>query len=74
MSLLEHSRFHSLLSKITLREGSLREPFPTNENGIGWVQIQQKSLRWEENIQGSPIITGVCDLPSTEVRQVPVRG
>ena len=44
-------------TRITLQEGSLREPCPTNENGIGWVQIQQKSLRWEEHIQGSSIIT-----------------
>ena len=44
-------------TRITLQEGSLREPCPRNENGIGWVQIQQKSLRWEEQIQGSSIIT-----------------
>jgi hypothetical protein len=43
--------------RITLREDSLKESLPTSDNGLGWVQIQQKSLRWEENIQGSTIIT-----------------
>jgi hypothetical protein len=36
---------------------SLKEPLPTSDNGLGWVQIQQKSLRWEEHIQDSTIIT-----------------
>jgi hypothetical protein len=44
-------------TRITLREDSLKESLPTSDNGLGWVQIQQKSLRWEENIQGSTIIT-----------------
>ena len=44
-------------TRITLREDSLKEPLPKSDNGLGWVQIQQKSLRWEELIQGSPIIT-----------------
>ncbi len=43
--------------RITLREDSLNEALPTSDNGLGWVQIQQKSLRWEENIQGSTVIT-----------------
>jgi hypothetical protein len=43
--------------RITLREDSLKEALPTSDNGLGWVQIQQKSLRWEENIQGSTVIT-----------------
>jgi hypothetical protein len=43
--------------RITFREDSLKEVLPTSDNGLGWVQIQQKSLRWEENIQGSTIIT-----------------
>jgi hypothetical protein len=44
-------------TRITLREGSLKEPLPESNNGLGWVQIQQKSSRWEEHIQGSTIIT-----------------
>jgi hypothetical protein len=44
-------------TRITQREGSVKEPLPKSESGLGWVQIQQKSLRWEEHIQGSPIIT-----------------
>jgi hypothetical protein len=44
-------------TRVTLREGSLKEPLPKSDNGLGWVQIQQKSLQWEEHIQGSPIIT-----------------
>jgi hypothetical protein len=43
--------------RITLRENSLKEALPTSDKGLGWVQIQQKSLRWEENIQGSTVIT-----------------
>jgi hypothetical protein len=46
-----------ITTRITLREGSLKEPLPTSDNGLGWVQIQQKSPRWEEHIQGSTIIT-----------------
>jgi hypothetical protein len=45
--------------RITIREDSLKEALPTSDNGLGWVQIQQKSLRWEENIQGSNVITHV---------------
>ena len=30
--------------RITLREDSFKESFPTSDNGMGWVQIQQKSL------------------------------
>jgi hypothetical protein len=44
-------------TRITLREDSLKEPLPKSDNGLDWVQIQQKSLRWEELIQDSPIIT-----------------
>ena len=44
-------------TRITLREGCLKEPLPTSDNGLGWVQIQQKSVRWEEHIQGSTVIT-----------------
>jgi hypothetical protein len=39
-------------TRITLQEGSLKEPLPKSDNDLGWVQIQQKSLRWEEHIQG----------------------
>ena len=30
---------------------------PRGENGLGWVQIQQKSLRWEEITDGSSVVT-----------------
>ena len=53
-------------TRITLQEDSLRESWPTNENGIGWVQIPQKFLRWEEHIQWSFIITD--DVLTTLVR------
>jgi hypothetical protein len=43
--------------RLTFRGDSLKEALPTSNNGLGWVQIQQKSLRWEENIQGSTVIT-----------------
>jgi hypothetical protein len=42
---------------ITLREDYLKESFPTSDNGLDWVQIQQKSLRWEEDVKGSTVIT-----------------
>ena len=51
------SRITDSNTRITLREDSLKRPLPQSDNGLGWVQIQQKSLRWEEHIQGSPIIT-----------------
>ena len=44
-------------TRITLREDSLKEPLPESDNGLGWVQIQQKSLRCQENIHDSTIIT-----------------
>jgi len=44
-------------TRITLREDSLSETLPRNKNGLGWIQIQQKSLRWEEHIRGSSVIT-----------------
>ena len=43
-------------TRITLREDSLKESWPTNENGISWIQIQQ-ALWWKEHIQGSSVIT-----------------
>ncbi len=51
------SRITDSNTRITLREGSLKEPIPKSDNGLGWVQIQQKSIRWEEHIQGLTIIT-----------------
>ena len=38
-------------------EGSLWKTCPKNANGLGWVQIHQKSLHWEEIIKGSSVIT-----------------
>jgi hypothetical protein len=37
-------------TKIQLREGALDKPCPKGEDDLGWVQIQQKSLMWEEKI------------------------
>ena len=44
-------------TRIPLMEGSPGEPWPKDVNGLGWVQIHQKSLQWEEIIDGSSIVT-----------------
>ena len=44
-------------TKIQLREGALDEPCPKGEDDLGWVQIQQKSLIWEEKIGEFSVIT-----------------
>ncbi len=45
-------------TKIQLdREGILSHPRPKGENDLGWVQLQQKSLLWQEKIEGSLVVT-----------------
>jgi hypothetical protein len=45
-------------TKIQLdREGALRQTCPKGENDLGWVQLQQKSLLWQEMIEGSLVFT-----------------
>jgi hypothetical protein len=45
-------------TKIQLdREGILSHPCPKGENDLGWVQLQQKSLLWQEKIEGSLVVT-----------------
>ena len=39
------------------REGFLSQTCPKGENELGWVQIQQKSLLWQEKIEGSLVVT-----------------
>jgi hypothetical protein len=51
------SRITDSNTRITVREDSLKETLPESDNGLGWVQIQQKSLRCQENIHDSTIIT-----------------
>ena len=43
--------------RIPLSEGSLNGPCPRDDSGLGWVQIQRKSLFWEEKIDVFSIIT-----------------
>ena len=43
--------------RIPLSEGSLNSFCPKDDSGLGWVQIQRKSLFWEEKIDGFSIIT-----------------
>jgi hypothetical protein len=43
--------------RISLSEGSLNGLCPRDDSGLGWVQIQRKSLFWEEKIEGFSIIT-----------------
>jgi hypothetical protein len=38
--------------RISLSEGSLDGLCPKDDSGLGWVQIQRKSLFWEEKIDG----------------------
>jgi hypothetical protein len=45
-------------TKIQLdREGALSQTCPKGENDRGWVQLQQKSLLWQEKIEGSLVVT-----------------
>jgi hypothetical protein len=45
-------------TKIQLdREGILSQTCPKGENDLGWVQLQQKSLLWQEKIEGSLVAT-----------------
>jgi ribonuclease HI len=39
------------------REGFLSQTCPKGENDLGWVQLQQKSLLWQEKIEGSLVLT-----------------
>ena len=39
------------------REGSLSQVCPKGEDDLGWVQLQQKSLLWQEMIEGSLVVT-----------------
>jgi hypothetical protein len=44
-------------TRISLSEGALTGPCPRDDGVLGWVQIQRKSLMWEEKIEGFSIIT-----------------
>ena len=44
-------------TRISLSEDALNGPCPRDDSGLGWVQIQRKSLLWEERIEGFSIIT-----------------
>jgi ribonuclease HI len=45
-------------TKIQLdREGALSQVCPRGEDDLGWVQLQQKSLLWQEMIEGSLVVT-----------------
>ena len=45
-------------TKIQLdQEGILSQACPKGENDLGWVQLQQKSLLWQEKIEGSLVVT-----------------
>jgi hypothetical protein len=44
-------------TKIQLdREGALSQICPRGEDDLGWVQLQQKSLLWQEMIEGSLVV------------------
>ena len=51
------SRVTDSNTRISLSEGALTGPCPRNDSGQGWVQMQRKSLLWEEKIEGFSIIT-----------------
>jgi hypothetical protein len=44
-------------TRTSLSEGALTRPCPRDDSGLGWVQIQRKSLLWEGKIEGFSIIT-----------------
>ena len=50
-------RITSSNTKIQLRKGTLDQPCPKGEDDLGWVQIQQKSLMWEEKNGDFSVIT-----------------
>jgi hypothetical protein len=51
-------RFTTSNTKMQLDlEGILSQTFPKGENDLGWVQRQQKSLLWQEKIEGSLVVT-----------------
>ncbi len=56
-------------TRIALLEGSLNGPCPQDDSGLGWVQIQLKSLLWEEKIEGFSVITheGLTTLAHPEI-------
>ena len=45
-------------TRISLSEGALTGPCPRDDSSLGWIQIQRKSLLWEEKIEGFSIVTG----------------
>ncbi len=45
-------------TKIQLdRQGTLSQICPKGEDDLGWVQLQQKSMLWQEMIEGSLVVT-----------------
>ena len=44
-------------TRISLSEGALTGPCPRDDSDLGWIQIQRKSLLWEEKIEGFSIVT-----------------
>ncbi len=51
------SRVTDSNTRIALLEDSLNDLCPQDDSGLGWVQIQRKSLLWEEKIEGFSVIT-----------------
>ena len=51
-------RVTALNTKIQVdREGALSQVCPKGEDDRGWVQLQQKSLLWQEMVEGSLVVT-----------------
>ena len=48
---------HGLEHQIQLQEDILSQPCPKGEDDLGWIQLQQKSLLWQEQIEGSSVVT-----------------
>ena len=45
--------------RMSLSEDSLHGPCPRDDSDLGWVQIQHKSLFWEEKIEGFSTLWGL---------------
>ena len=56
-------------TRISLSEDSLNGPCPRDESDLGWVQIERKSLLWEEKIEGFSIVTheGLTTLANPQI-------
>ncbi len=54
LRLFQHGWLRVVITMLT--STWFRGPFPKDDNGLGWVQIQRKSRLWEETIDDSTMV------------------